>query len=69
VFFPILIEDEDFIQINYHKRMVKGQKISFNILMKIVREFVKPKGMTNHFKIPYFYWKAVFHTSVCFIGT
>jgi hypothetical protein len=49
--------------------LVKGYKISSIILMKFVGEFVKPKGMTNHSKNPSLDLKAVFHTSVCSIGT
>jgi hypothetical protein len=47
---------------------VKGCKIFSIILMKVVRAFVKPKGMTNHSKIPSFDLKAVFHTFVGSIG-
>jgi hypothetical protein len=48
---------------------VKGYKISFIILMKVVEEFVKPKGMTNHSKRPSLDLKAVFHTSIFSTGT
>jgi hypothetical protein len=51
------------------KVLVKGLMISSIILIKFVGEFVKPKGMTNYSKIPSFDLKAVFHTSVCSIGT
>jgi hypothetical protein len=49
--------------------LVKGHRISSIILMKFVGEFVKPKGMTNHSKRPYFDLKAIFHTSICSMGT
>jgi hypothetical protein len=48
---------------------VKGYKISFIILMKVAREFVKPKGMIRHSKRPSLDLKAVFHTSFFSIGT
>jgi hypothetical protein len=48
---------------------VKGRNISSIILMKVVGEFVKPKGMTNHSKKPSLDLKAVFHTSIYSIGT
>jgi hypothetical protein len=51
------------------KELVKGRKISSIILMKFVGAFVKPKGMTRHSKKPSFDLKAVFHTSVHFVGT
>jgi hypothetical protein len=51
------------------KSLVKGHRISSIILMKVVGAFVKPKGMTIHSKRPCFDLKAVFHTSVCSIGT
>jgi hypothetical protein len=51
------------------KELVKFYKISSIILMKIVEAFVKPKGMTNHSKIPSFGLKKVFHTSVGSIRT
>jgi hypothetical protein len=46
------------------KVIVKGCGISSIILIKVVGEFVKPKGMTNHSKIPSFDLKVVFHTYV-----
>jgi hypothetical protein len=51
------------------KVLVNGRRILSIILMKVAGEFVKPKGMNNHSKIPSFDLKAVFHTSVCSIGT
>jgi hypothetical protein len=51
------------------KVLVKGHRISSIILIKVVGAFVKPKGMTNHSKIPSFDLKVVFYTSVCSIGT
>jgi hypothetical protein len=51
------------------KLLVNGHMISSIILMKVAREFVKPKGMTNHSKRTSFELKAVFHTSVYSIGT
>jgi hypothetical protein len=50
------------------KELVKGCKTSSIILMKVVGAFVKPKGMTNHSKIPSFELKAVFDTSFYSIG-
>jgi hypothetical protein len=51
------------------KLLVKGHRISSIILIRVVGEFVKPKGMTNHSKRPSFELEAVFHTSVYSIGT
>jgi hypothetical protein len=51
------------------KVLVNGHTISSIILIKVVGAFVKPKGMTNHSKIPYFDMKGIFHTYVCSIGT
>jgi hypothetical protein len=51
------------------KELVKGLNISSINLMKVVGAFVKPKGMTNHSKIPYLDLKVVFHTSVGLMGT
>jgi hypothetical protein len=51
------------------KELVKGRKISSIILMKVVGEFVKPKGITIHSKIPSFDLKNFFHTSIGSIGT
>jgi hypothetical protein len=51
------------------KELVKDHKILFIILIKVVGEFVKPKGMPNHSKRPSFDLKAIFHTFVCSIGT
>jgi hypothetical protein len=51
------------------KVLVKGYRISSIILMKFVGEFVTPKGMTNHSKIPSFDLREVFHTSVYSMGT
>jgi hypothetical protein len=45
-------------------KLVKIHKISSIILMKVVREFVKPKGMTNHSKRPSFDLNPVFHTFI-----
>jgi hypothetical protein len=50
------------------KVFVKGHRISSIILIKVVGEFVKPKGMTNHSKRTYFDLKEVFYTSICSIG-
>jgi hypothetical protein len=51
------------------KLLVNGRRISSIILMKVAGEFVKPKGMANHSKMPSFDLKVVFHTYVCSIGT
>jgi hypothetical protein len=51
------------------KVMVKGQKISSIILIKVVGAFVKTNGMTNHSKRPSFDLKVDFLTSICSIGT
>jgi hypothetical protein len=51
------------------KELAKVHKVSTIILMKVVGAFVKPNGMTNHSKRPSFDLKAVFHKSVCSIGT
>jgi hypothetical protein len=48
------------------KVLVNGHRILSIILMKVAREFVKPKGMTNYSKRPSFDLKAVFHTSILF---
>jgi hypothetical protein len=69
VLLPTMPEDEDVIQIYYHKRLVKGLNTSSINLMKVVGAFVKPKGMTNHLKRPYLYLKVFFHTSVHSMGT
>jgi hypothetical protein len=67
---PSVVVDEDVIQIHHHKRISEIPcKISSIIFMKVVGEFVKPKGMTNHSKRPSFDLKEVFHTSVYSIGT
>jgi hypothetical protein len=66
---PTLIEDEDVIQIHHHKELAKGRKISSIILMKVVGEFVNPKGMTNHSKIYSLDLKIFFHTLIYYIGT
>jgi hypothetical protein len=69
VFFPTLVEDEDVIQIYNHKGIGEGHKMSSINLMKVVGEFVKSKGMTNHSKRPSLDLKVVFHTLVYSIGT
>jgi hypothetical protein len=51
------------------KELVKGRNTSSINLMKVVGAFLRPKGMTNHLKIPYLDLKVVFHTSVSFMGT
>jgi hypothetical protein len=51
------------------KELVKGHNISSIILMKVVGSFFKPKGMTNHSKIPSLELKEVFHTSFFSIRT
>jgi hypothetical protein len=51
------------------KELVKGCNISSIILMKVVGEFVKPKGMNNHSKGTSLDLNEVFHTSVYFIRT
>jgi len=51
------------------KYLVKGLNTSSINLMKVAGAFFKPKGMTNHSKIPSLYLKEVFHTSVGSIGT
>jgi hypothetical protein len=51
------------------KVLVKGCRILSIILIKVVGAFFKPKGMTYHSKVPSFDLKAVFHTTVCSIGT
>jgi hypothetical protein len=54
---------------NTTKELVKFHKVSFIILMKFVGTFFKPKGMTNHSKMPSMDLKVVFHTLVFSIGT
>lgn len=49
--------------------LVKGLKISFIILMKVVRAFINPKGMTNHSKRTSLDLNVVFHTLEGSIGT
>jgi hypothetical protein len=51
------------------KLLMNGRRILSIILMKVAGAFFKPKGMTNHSKMPFFDLKAVFHTSVYSIGT
>jgi hypothetical protein len=51
------------------KEFVNGHNISSIIHMNVVRELVKPKGMTNHSKRPSLDLKVVFHTSVFSIDT
>jgi hypothetical protein len=51
------------------KELVKGLNTSSINLMKVVGSFVKPKGMTNHSKIPSLDLKDVFHTSIGSMGT
>jgi hypothetical protein len=51
------------------KLMMKVRRISSIILIKVVGAFLKPKGMNNHSKRPYFDLKEVFPTSICSIGT
>jgi hypothetical protein len=51
------------------KLLVKGHRLSSIILIKVVGEFFKPKGMTSHSKIPSFDLKEVFHTYIFSIGT
>jgi len=48
---------------------VKGRNMSSINLIKVVGEFVNPKGMTNHSKRPSLDLKVVFHTFVGSIGT
>ena len=59
VFRLSLVVDED---------IGESHRISSIILIKVAGAFVKPKGMTSHWKRPSFDLKAVFHTSVCSIG-
>jgi hypothetical protein len=54
---------------NNKKELVKLHNISSIILMNFDGAFVKPKGMTNHSKIPSFDLKVVFHTFFFSIGT
>jgi hypothetical protein len=51
------------------KELVKGRNMSSINLMKFFGEIVKPKGMTNHLKIPSLDLKVVFHTSFYSMGT
>jgi hypothetical protein len=51
------------------KDLVKGLNTSSINLMKVVGAFVRPKGMTNHSKIPSLDLKVVFQTSVGLMGT
>jgi hypothetical protein len=48
VLLPHSAEDEDVIQIYYHKGFGEGSQYIIHQLMKVVGAFVKPKGMTNH---------------------
>jgi hypothetical protein len=48
VLLPRSTEDEDVIQIYYHKELVKGLNTSSINLMKVAGAFVKPKGTTIH---------------------
>jgi hypothetical protein len=68
VFCPSLVVNED-VDTPPKSVLVNGHRISYNILMKVVGEFFKTKGMTNHSKRPSFELKVVFHTFVCCIGT
>ena len=49
--------------------LVNGCKMSSISLMKVVGEFVNPKGMTNHSKRPSLALKVLFHTLEGLIGT
>jgi hypothetical protein len=51
------------------KELVKGLNTSSINLMKVVGEFIKPKGMTSHSKGPSLDLKVVFHTSFGSMGT
>jgi hypothetical protein len=68
VFLLTLVEDEDVIQIHHHKRIGERPQDMSIILMKVVGEFFKPKGMTNHSKRPSLDLKVVFHTSSYLLG-
>jgi hypothetical protein len=54
---------------NTTNELANGRKMSSINLMKVVGEFVNPKGMTNHLKRPYLALNAFFHTSDGLIGT
>jgi hypothetical protein len=64
VFYPILVEDEDVIQIHHDKRIHERPQDIIHHPHEFVGAFVKPKGMTNHSKRPSLDLKEVFHTSV-----
>jgi len=49
--------------------LVKGRTMLSINLMKVMGEFINPKGMTNHLKRPSLAFRAVFHTSKGSIGT
>jgi len=49
--------------------LVKGYKMSSINLIKVVGEFVNPKDMTSHSKMPSLDLKVVFHSYVGSIGT
>ena len=49
--------------------LVNGRNMSSISLMKVAREFINPKGITNHSKRPSLALKEVFHTSEGLIGT
>jgi hypothetical protein len=51
------------------KELVKGINTSSINLMKVVGEFVEPKGMTSHSKRPSLNLKVFFHTSTGSMGT
>jgi hypothetical protein len=48
VLLPRSSKDEDVIQIYYHKGVGEGLQYIDHNLVKVVGEFVKPKGMTSH---------------------
>ena len=69
VLFPILVEDHESSKYTTTNKLVNGHKMSSINLMKVVGEFVNPKGMTNHSKMPCLALKVVFHTLEGLIGT
>jgi hypothetical protein len=53
VFYPNPVEDEDVNQIHLHKIIGEmAQDIIHHPNEPFVRKFIKPKGITNHSKIP-----------------
>jgi hypothetical protein len=69
VFFPSLVVNENVIQIHHYKSIGEWSQDIVHHPHESGWSIFKPKGMTNHSKIPSFDLKAVFHTSVCSIGT